>query len=185
MAIDRFKAPVLPMPPREYDLMYFNQLVRTIGTTFRAYDSRSGMNTTSMSADVVRMPIGLMSLDNGVNNNAGLPAHSFVRVIDITANYSITGFNGGVDGRYLLLYNGTPYRMALMSLNAGSAAGNQIFVPPYGADLVCDAYSIVPLIYSILDGLWIAISPTGDQVSAYVGSGLTATARLGTVTVQV
>lgn len=162
-------------------MLYMTQLIRTLGVSFRAYDSRAGMNTSSMTADVVRMPMGNLTLVDGVTSDAALPSYSFVRITGPVEDYAITGFNGGVDGRYLIIYNDTPVKMTLSGLNDASELPNQIFIPP-GADLICGEYSLTTLIYSISDSLWLVISHTGT-LGASVLSGVVGTVGLGTVTV--
>ena len=164
-------------------MLYFNQLVRALGVSFRAYDSRAGMNTSSMTADVLRLPMGNMSLQDGITSDAPLPAYSFVRITGPVDNYIITGLNGGVDGRYLILYNDTPVTMTLKCLDDGSDLDNQIFITPE-ADLICPEYSLVTLIYSISDTLWLVMSSSGTYGVA-ISAGVTGTTQLGSVTVQV
>lgn len=41
MALEKFKAPPLPIPPKEYDSQYFIQLIRVLGLYFSQLDSQS------------------------------------------------------------------------------------------------------------------------------------------------
>jgi hypothetical protein len=52
MALDKFKAPALPAPPKEYDQNYMSQLVRALGNYFVLLDSQApqSMNNVSLTA---------------------------------------------------------------------------------------------------------------------------------------
>ncbi len=52
MALQKFKAPTLPVPPKEYDQNYMNQLVRALGNYFSLLDSQApqSMNNVSLTA---------------------------------------------------------------------------------------------------------------------------------------
>jgi hypothetical protein len=52
MALQKFKAPTLPVPPKEYDQNYMSQLVRALGNYFSLLDSQApqSMNNVSLTA---------------------------------------------------------------------------------------------------------------------------------------
>ncbi len=64
MAMDKFTAPVLPLPPNQYDSFYFNQLVRLLNIYFSQISS-----TTPLTIDTIR----LLALPTSA---AGLPSGS-------------------------------------------------------------------------------------------------------------
>jgi len=41
MALQKFKAPALPVPPKEYDQNFMSQLVRALGNYFNLLDSKT------------------------------------------------------------------------------------------------------------------------------------------------
>jgi len=51
MALDRFNAPPLPNPPREYDAQYIRQVLRVIEIYFSQLDSRTPNNAQQYTAD--------------------------------------------------------------------------------------------------------------------------------------
>lgn len=53
MALQKFKAPPLPVPPKEYDQNYMNQLVRAIGNYFNLLDSQSPLSINNVTLTAV------------------------------------------------------------------------------------------------------------------------------------
>lgn len=53
MALEKFKAPTLPVPPREYDQNYMNQLVRVLGNYFNLLDSQSPLSINNVTLTAV------------------------------------------------------------------------------------------------------------------------------------
>lgn len=49
MALEKFKAPTLPVPPREYDQNYMSQLVRALGNYFVLLDSQAPMSANNIT----------------------------------------------------------------------------------------------------------------------------------------
>ena len=62
MAMQKFAAPALPLPPNEYDAQYFNQLIRTLNIYFKQVGS-----TTPVVFDSI-------TLTNLPTSASGLPA---------------------------------------------------------------------------------------------------------------
>jgi hypothetical protein len=51
MALDKFKAPPLPLPPKEYSAEYVTQLIRTLGMIFAQWDSNTPNHAETYTAD--------------------------------------------------------------------------------------------------------------------------------------
>jgi hypothetical protein len=49
MALKKFKAPALPVPPMDYEQQYMNQLVRVLGTYFNLLDSQTPIEVNSIT----------------------------------------------------------------------------------------------------------------------------------------
>jgi len=58
--------------------------------------------------------------------------YSFVRIDGAAGNYDITGIAGGVDGRMLILYNNSDFRMRFKYEDASSQAANRIITVEQG-----------------------------------------------------
>ena len=161
MAFDKFVSPALPLPPREYNYSYFNQFVRAVTTFMKINDARTGINTTSLTADILRLPIGDYTAANGANNNIGPPASSFVRITGPTSAFTITGVSseawGSPNGRMLYLFNSTAQNMTVANESASSTAANRI-ITGSGADIVTTGTGVVQMIYSAPDSRWIVLA---------------------------
>ena len=71
MAIDLFKAPALPIPSKEYDMVYFTQLIRSIAVYFNHIDSTASVTfdaitLTNLPTSGYNLRIGTVYQDNGV-----------------------------------------------------------------------------------------------------------------------
>jgi hypothetical protein len=82
MALDKFNAPPLPNPPREYDAQYMRQVVRVIEIYFAQLDSRTPNNAEKYTADTFN---GIMATRNvtTAEKNALTPAAGWI-VFDTT-----------------------------------------------------------------------------------------------------
>ena len=148
MAFDNYSSPNLPAPPNTYSRNYFMQLVRALGTYFKISDSRAGLTIDSVTTKILRLSVAQFVGVNGVNNNLSLASASFIRINTPTANFSITGMAGGLDGRMLVLFNSTTYNMTIANESGSSLAENRILTGT-GADIVTVGQGAVTLIYSI------------------------------------
>lgn len=157
MAFDNYSSPNLPAPPNTYSRNYFMQLVRALGTYFKISDSRAGLTIDSVTTKILRLSVAQFVGVNGVNNNLSLASASFIRINTPTANFSITGMAGGLDGRMLVLFNSTTYNMTIANESGSSLAVNRILTGT-GADIVTVAQGAVTLIYSVNDFRWIVTS---------------------------
>lgn len=82
MALDKFNAPPLPNPPREYDAQYIRQVLRVIEIYFAQLDSRTPNNAEKYTADTFN---GIMATRNvtTTEKNALTPSKGWV-VFDTT-----------------------------------------------------------------------------------------------------
>lgn len=161
MAFDNFVAPTLPMPPKEYSFDYFNQLVRALGTYFRVVDSRSPMNASVSTFDMIRVPTYDLSLTGSTENNLSAPLSSFIRIANSPSSaFTLTGIANGSDGRMLTIFNATPATMTIANDDSQSIPSNRILTCT-GANIVLTGQSVVNLIYSIKDSRWVVTSTQG------------------------
>jgi len=157
VAFDNYSSPNLPAPPNTYSRAYFMQLVRALGTFFKISDSRAGLTIDSVTTKILRLSVAQFVGVNGVNNNLSLASASFIRINTPTANFSITGMAGGLDGRMLVLFNSTTYNMTIANNSFSSLAENRILTGT-GVDIVTVGQGAVTLLYSINDHRWIVTS---------------------------
>jgi hypothetical protein len=77
MALQKFKAPSLPVPPVSYDQQYMTQLVRVLGTYFNLLDSK-----TPQEIDTVRL-VALPTDDTDLREGSAfrLPTEDLVRIV--------------------------------------------------------------------------------------------------------
>jgi hypothetical protein len=101
-----------------------------------------------------------LSIGNGNNHNSVLGDMSFYRITAPTANYAITGFSGGVDGRLLCIVNATNYDLTLKNLQNGSSSANQIQTGS-NIDVVIAPSGVVTLIYNSGLSKWIVLAHSG------------------------
>lgn len=70
MALLKFKAPTLPLPPRDYDVNFMNQFIRALGNYFSLLDSTTPIQVDSIV--LTRLP----------TTGAGLPVGSVYQAGD-------------------------------------------------------------------------------------------------------
>jgi hypothetical protein len=92
-----------------------------------------------------------------INNNVETDGFSAIRIVGPTANFSITGFRAGVDGKILTIINLTGFNMTISNLSTLSNADNRINTLN-GADLVTTGNGSITLQYSTADQRWIVIA---------------------------
>jgi hypothetical protein len=120
-----------------------------------------------------------LALANGVNNNVVLTDYSHFRITGPTADFSITGFTGGQDGRILTLINATTQLLTVKNLIT-STANNQ--VKTGGSDLILKADGVVMLIYNASLAKWVVSGGSGFVVP---GAWLNTFNMIGTTTTTV
>ena len=96
-------------------------------------------------------------LSNGNNHNLSVGLSSFVNISNTTAAFTITGIQGGVDGKILTILNTSTFNMTIANLNAGSDPVNRINTLT-GADIVTIGNGSVTLQYSIAHNRWMVIA---------------------------
>ena len=96
-----------------------------------------------------------LTIADGINNDVDLTTQkfSYYRITGPTADFTITGFDGGSDGRILTLVNSTTFIITIANENAGSVATNQI-VTGSGADIVVPVNTIANFIYDADITMW-------------------------------
>ncbi len=103
-----------------------------------------------------------LTLANGVNSDITLADYSFFRVSGSTANFSITGFTGGTNGRILTLINTTIYTLTLTH-QATSSAANQINTG--GSSVTLAASGIANFIYNSTLSKWVVVGTLGSSIT--------------------
>lgn len=161
MAFDKFVSPALPLPPREYNYSYFNQFVRAVTTFMKINDARTGINSVSLTGDILRLPVGAYTAVNGSNDDIGPSAASFVRITGPTAPFTITGVasaaRGTPNGRILYLFNATTQNMTIANEDVNSAAENRI-ITGSGAGISTTGTGMIQMIYSTPDSRWVVLA---------------------------
>ncbi|MGZ8558099.1 MAG: hypothetical protein ACXWWC_07200 [Chitinophagaceae bacterium] len=104
----------------------------------------------------IALRISAFTAVNGNNNNINIGARSFVRITGPTANYSITGIAGGVDGKIIILFNKTGFDMTIADQTTSTAA-NQILCSN-NSNAKIERNGCATLIYSSTDSRWILVS---------------------------
>lgn len=81
---------------------------------------------------------------------------TFIRITGPTANFDISGFAGGVDGKILIVANNTEYPVKFKKEDSGSSASNQLLLYS-DADVTVAKNGGVIFIYSATLGKWFMI----------------------------
>ena len=109
-----------------------------------------------------------MSLNAGINNNLATTINrkSVYRIVDPTADFSITGIDGGVDGRVITLVNTTNFNMTLANESAASIGNNRILISN-GTQLSVGAKAIISLQYSTVENRWFVTGKSSDNKTSW------------------
>jgi hypothetical protein len=125
---------------------------------------------------------------NPISDAAISASTSFITMNGQTADYSFTGIANGYDGKFLTIYNSTPFKMTLEHEHAGSMAQNRI-VTGLTAALTVGPDASVSLIYSANKQRWIVkgwsnvpdgTSLAGGGINNYVARWTPTGTQLGT-----
>lgn len=116
-----------------------------------------------------------LSISNGTNNNVALSSMSFYRITAPTANYIITGFTNGSDGRLLTVMNATNYTLTLRHQVTSSSA-NQLNTG--GSDMVLTSNGVATFAYNATLSKWVLTGGQGFTTAAF--SGWSTTGNSGT-----
>ncbi len=133
-----------------------------------------GINTTApatylgVNGDFATRYAGFTAA-NGANNNINIGTSSFVRLTGPTAAYSITGIAGGVDGKWLVLFNSTTQTITISNESASSTAANRISTLNSTGDIVIAGKGAVKMIYSTADSRWIVLSASTTVSTSSTG----------------
>lgn len=147
------------MPPliRQDDLLV--RLVKDVN------DIRSALRRV-----VANIPLYDISNENtpdqikGDTNNY-VPGNFDVLRLNTNAPKTITGFTGGVKGRFLRIFNVGSYEITLSHLSASSAVANQV-KSATGFDIILNAGGQIVLYYDITLAKWIsAYASNADRIS--------------------
>jgi len=103
---------------------------------------------------------------NGANNNISIGSYTFVRVTGPTAAFSITGITGGVDGKYITLFNSTTQTITISNESASSTAANRIWTLNSTGDIVIAGKTVIKMIYSVADSRWLVMSASTVSISS-------------------
>ncbi len=93
---------------------------------------------------------------SGNSNNVAIGNFSFIRITGPTANYDITGFAGGVDGKMLIVANNSGYSVSFKNENAGSLPSNQLLLNN-SADVILAKNGGAIFIYSAALSKWFMV----------------------------
>jgi Chaperone of endosialidase len=127
-----------------------------------------------------------LNLTSLVNDNIALSDMSFYRITGAIADFSVTGFTNGKDGRMLFLINSTSFNMTLGQQTVTSSAANQINTGS-GTDLIIGANGMVTLMYNLALQKWVVFSKSGEKTNwGLTGNGGTnaSTNFIGTTDAQ-
>ena len=93
---------------------------------------------------------------SGNTDNLSIGNSTFIRITGSTANYEITGFAGGVDGKILIIANNTSYSVKFKYADVGSLVANQLILYN-SADVTVAQNGGVIFIYSAAISKWIMV----------------------------
>lgn len=157
MALDKHRAPTLPMPPNQYVAPYFNQLIRTLTSYFNILDSKAAVSHDEVTTRYLNLPVTTYTAVNGTTDNLVASKSSVVRIAGPTGAFGFSGIDGGINGRVVTLINTTAQNMTIYNQNAGSSAENRI-ITGTGADITTTGPGVVSLIYLVDDSRWYVLS---------------------------
>lgn len=104
------------------------------------------------------------NISNGLNHNLDLATNkfSYYRLTGATATYTVTGFSGGVEGRWITIQNATNQTLIIANSNVGSLSNNQILTA-WNSDLLISPNGSVTFHYNVIDNKWIANNWNSSQ----------------------
>jgi hypothetical protein len=118
-----------------------------------------GTNSPNTVVDIVG---DIAVRENNINltgtsfGNVVIGDSTFIRITGPTANYDITGFAGGVNGKILIVINNTNFTVKFKDSDGGSSAGNRLSLYN-NADVPVAQSGGVIFIYSAAIGKWFMI----------------------------
>jgi trimeric autotransporter adhesin len=128
-----------------------------------------GINTTTPNATLdvngdMAMRIASISLNAGINNNVNSTTtkRSAYRIIDPTADFTITGLDGGSDGRVVTLANTSNFIMSLIHESANSTGANR-FILANGVSYDVQPKATITLQYSVVENRWFLVGKSNTE----------------------
>lgn len=125
------------------------------GTTYASWFINVGPLTSPTPYTVLNP--GIVTLSNGANNNVSIGNFSYAEFSGPTSAFSVSGFTGGVGGRFLMVWNNSGQAMTFKE-TTGSTSGNQIFTNT-GADVtITGSNGSATFLYDANYSWWILMS---------------------------
>jgi len=132
------------------DVSYIRSILNRVTVNLPLYDLQNENTPTQIDSD---------------ENNYNPGYYDVLRLASDVAGRTITGFRGGVKGRFLRLFNVGNYEIILANQSASSTAANRI-VTPTGFDLILNAGGEIALYYDATQSRWISsYSSNTDRIS--------------------
>ncbi len=121
-------------------------------------DGSGNLSWANPNAGQVAYTVSSGTVVNGNNHNLSIPSNcSIVRITSPTSAFTITGMQGGVDGRMIVLYNLTTYNMTISNENSSSIAANRIKTMTSNT-VATSSEGAVTLIYDGTSQRWLLLS---------------------------
>lgn len=128
------------------------------------FENKIGFGTNNPKAKIdingdIAYKIHTINLSNGLNNNITASDAVMIRIIGPSSSYSISGIDGGVDGRLLYLYNSTPFDLKILNDSPYSFSQNRILtLNSNNTNATSEGKSVTTLIYSEAESRWIIVA---------------------------
>ncbi len=100
----------------------------------------------------------IVNVINGTNNDVNPGRYSFISVESPTADFSISGFTSGVDGKILTVLNLTGQNMTIVSQTTSASSTVNRINTLSGGDIVTVGNGSVTMQYSSTDSRWMVIA---------------------------
>lgn len=167
MALDKFKAPNFPAPPKQYEFPYFNQVIRALNTFLAVSDDATPVRFSKSTVTQLKLPYAEVTLTNGPNDDIQPLPNTFLLITGPTAAFEVRGINSKIrnenDGRVIILVNRTvasvdaaPQNMTIWNeATAVTAAENRIITTTGGN--LNNVHSAI-LMYSVKISRWLVVS---------------------------
>jgi Head domain of trimeric autotransporter adhesin len=126
-------------------------------------NGNTGINTDSaevrmdVNGDAAFRQKAITTISNGINNNIIVGRYSFIKIDNPTGAFTITGVQGGSDGKVLTILNTSTQNMTIANLDAGSNLVNRINTLS-GTNITTTGNGCVTMQYSIADNRWMVIA---------------------------
>ncbi len=137
-----------------YAQMYFNQGFYTPGKVGIGVGTTIPNTLADIAGDLAVRESNITLAGNA--DNVAIGNYTFIRITGPPANYEITGFAGGADGKILIIVNNTDYTLKFKNSNSSSSAANQLYLYNDG-DISVQKNGGIIFIYSAAIGKWFMI----------------------------